>query len=161
MDNPFTQSKNKPAEEPKKKGFGGSLFGKHETQVSAVSANDISNQLNNLSRRLRTLEERYTNLRKNTQLTDQNIIQFNKNFNREITTQASDINDLRREFDDLREKARLIVKELVGCAKSEDVKTLERYVNLWDPIHFVQRTEVEKIVEDKIKDIIESKDLKE
>ncbi len=151
-------------EEPKKHGLGGSLFGKHETEVSPIALTDLSNQINNLSRRLRILEERYTNLRKNTQLTDQNILKISKDFQREISAATSDATDLRRDFLDLKDKVRLIVKELVECAKTEEVKVLERYINMWDPVKFITKNDVERIVEDKVNDILaseKSKDLKE
>lgn len=148
-----------PKEEPKKHGLGGSFFGKHETEISPISLTDISNQINNLSRRLRIMEERYTNLRRNTQLTDQNILRFNKDFQREISVASSDLSEMRRDFIDLRDKVRLIVRELVECAKTEDVKVLERYINMWDPIKFVTKEEVDKIVEDKIEEKLDEMDL--
>ena len=140
------------------------MFGKHETEVSPIALTDLSNQINNLSRRLRILEERYTNLRKNTQLTDQNILKISKDFQREISAATSDATDLRRDFLDLKDKVRLIVKELVECAKTEEVKVLERYINMWDPVKFITKNDVERIVEDKVNDILaseKSKDLKE
>ena len=165
MENPFTKKEDsgKDKEEPKKHGFGGSLFGKHEAEVPPTAMSDLSNQINNLSRRLRILEERHTNLRKNTQLTDQNLLKFNKDFHREISSLNSDLTDARREFSDLKDKVRLIVKELMECAKTEEVKILEKYINMWDPVRFVQRSEVDKIVEEKINDVLsqKSKDLKE
>lgn len=148
-----------PKEEPKKHGLGGSFFGKHETEISPISLIDISNQINNLSRRLRIMEERYTNLRRNTQLTDQNILRFNKDFQREISIASSDLSEMRRDFIDLRDKVRLIVRELVECAKTDDVKVLERYINMWDPIKFVTKEEVDKIVGDKIEEKLDEMDL--
>lgn len=148
-----------PKEEPKKHGLGGSFFGKHETELSPVALTDLSNQINNLSRRLRILEERYTNLRRNTQLTDQNILRFSKDFQRDISVASSDLSEMRRDFFDLRDKVRLIVKELVECAKTEEVKVLERYINMWDPMKFVTREEVDKIVEGKIEEKLDDMDL--
>ncbi|MBD3313965.1 hypothetical protein GF345_05980 [Candidatus Woesearchaeota archaeon] len=165
MENPFAKKEDsgKDKEEPKKHSFGGSLFGKHEADVPVTAMSDLSNQINNLSRRLRILEERYTNLRKNTQLTDQNLLKFNKDFHREASSLNSDLTDARREFSDLKDKVRLIVKELMECAKTEEVKILEKYINMWDPVKFVQRNEVDRIVEEKINEVLsqKSKDLKE
>ncbi|MCX8147525.1 MAG: hypothetical protein N3D84_03595 [Candidatus Woesearchaeota archaeon] len=139
-------------EEKKHIGFGGALFGKHETEVPSVNLMDISNQLNNLSRRLRILEERHTIIRKNAQLTDQTIIKLNKEIKNELSAIHSDFAELRRDFLDLKEKVKLIVKELIECAKTEDVKILEKYINIWDPIKFVTRSEVEKIVSDIVEE---------
>jgi hypothetical protein len=140
-------------EEPKKHGsISESLFGKHETGISPISVADLSNQLNNMSRRLRMLEERYASMRKNEELTDHNLLKINKGMQRENTVLTSDLTELRRDFIDLKEKVKLIVKELVDCAKTEDVKVLDRYINLWDPMKFVSKDEVAKIVEDKLEE---------
>jgi hypothetical protein len=45
---------------------------------SSADLAEISSNVNNVSRRLRILEERYSSLRKKTQLTDQNILNSNK-----------------------------------------------------------------------------------
>jgi predicted nucleic acid-binding Zn-ribbon protein len=115
---------------------------------------DLSMQLNNLSRRLRILEERYTSLRKKTQDTDQNILGLNKEVARESKLMHSELVDFRREFYDLRDKAKLIVKELKECAKTDEVKVLENYINLWEPVNFVTRREVERIVEQKVEELL-------
>lgn len=134
--------------------IGGSLFGKHETTAS-LNVADISNQINNLSRRLKMIEERYTGMRNKAQLTDQNMLEFNKEVNRNLKVTSSEMLDLRKDFNDLKEKTKLIVKELKDTAKSEDVKLIEKYVNLWEPINFATKNDVKRIVEEKINDLME------
>jgi len=135
--------------EPPKKHHG--LFGSKEAPaVPAAGMADLSSQLNNISRRLRVLEERYTNLRKKTQVSDQNMLKFNKTQSRELKAMDSEVVDFRREFLDLKDKIKLIVKELKDCAKSDQVMVLEKYINLWEPANFVTRNEVERIIEQKM-----------
>lgn len=132
--------------------IGGALFGRHESAPD-FQATDISNQMNNLSRRLKMIEERYTNIRNKTQMTDQNMLEFNKGTNRSLKTTNSELMELRKDFNDLKEKVKLIVKELKDTAKSDDLKLLEKYINLWEPVNFVTKNDVEKIVEEKISEI--------
>ena len=44
----------------------------------------------------------------------------------------------------------LIIKELQSVARKEEVKVLEKYINLWNPIKFVTSNEVEQIVNDAL-----------
>lgn len=125
-----------------------SLFGKHEHEAPSMSVSDLSNQINNISRRLRILEERYTNLKKDAQLTEQSLIKTTKEINRELKTNNSEMVDFRSEFLDLKDKVRLIVKELKACAKTEDVQTLQKYIDLWEPINFVTRNELNKNIKE-------------
>jgi len=133
---------------------GGSFFGKHE-ESQPFQVTDLSNQMNNLGRRLKMLEERHTTLRNTTQLTDQNVLEFSKDINRNLKMTHAELLELRKDFNDLKEKVKLIVKELKDTAKSDDVKLLERYINLWEPVNFVTKNDVDKIVEDKVAELMQ------
>jgi len=146
-----------PGEEKKHAGFFG---GKHD-EASAVSLSDLSMQLNNLSRRLRIMEERYTSMRKKVQDTDQSVLNLNREMAKELKVSHSEVVDFRREFYDLRDKVKLIVKELKECAKTDEVKVLENYINLWEPVNFVTKNEVERIVDDKVEERMQPQLLRE
>lgn len=146
---PFNQPEAGAAGEEKK--HAGLFGGKHDDGGS-VSLSDLSMQLNNVSRRLRILEERYTSLRKKTQATDQTVLDLNKETRAELKATHAEFVEFRREFYDLRDKVKLIVKELKECAKTDEVKILENYINLWEPVNFVTRNDVNKIVEEKIEE---------
>ena len=55
--------------------------------------------------------------------------------------------------DEMKQKFDLIGSELSDTAKRQDVIVLEKYINLWEPLNFVTRNEVEKL----INSIVESK----
>ena len=126
---------------PPKKHMG---FGKQQPQ--APEFGDINEDMNTLSRRLRLLEEGFANLRRFFQITEENIIAKNKHYSAEIKTIASDIMEIRKELAELRDKLSLVIRELQTVARREDVKVLEKYINLWNPIRFVTHNEVESII---------------
>ena len=121
-----------------------SLFGKRQVQTDFSA--EFSNQMSNLNQRLRILEERYTNLQRKTQVTDQNLLSNNRKFNQEIKTINSDINEIKASISEIDEKLRQIIKELQASARKEDMDILKRYIDLWDPSNFITRAEVEKIM---------------
>ena len=43
-----------------------------------------------------------------------------------------------------------LVKELQTAAKRDEVKVLEKYINLWNPVKFVTQNEVEQIVKEML-----------
>ncbi|MFH1510332.1 MAG: hypothetical protein ABIF10_01470 [Candidatus Woesearchaeota archaeon] len=130
------------AEEQKK-----GLFG-HEKKKD--SSPDILAEVNMIGRRLRVLEEQHTNLRRKMQVTDQNMLSYNKKNITEIRTVNMEINELRRTIEDVQSNILLIIKELRLCAKKEEVNVLQKYINMWEPVNFVTRLEVERIVEDSL-----------
>jgi len=133
-----------------------SIFARHEKEPTGTIS-DLSSQLINISRRLRILEERYLNLRKKTQVSDQNMLAIQKNVARELRATHDELLEFRRDFMDLKDKVKLIVRELKTSAKSDELEIIKKYVNLWEPINFVTRGEVDSIVERAVREKLEEK----
>ncbi|MFH1064869.1 MAG: hypothetical protein V1729_07325 [Candidatus Woesearchaeota archaeon] len=114
------------------------------------SVSDIAGEVNNLGRRMMVIEERYTNLRKKTQVTDQNMLNSNKKIMTEIQTMHSQLDDFKKQLDDIIEKMKIIVRELKECAKRQDVDVLQKYINIWEPINFVTRDTVTKMIAEQV-----------
>ena len=126
---------------------------KSGTQAYAVASWDDMppEDIGNLSRRLRLLEESFTNIRRALQVTEQNMLGKNKVFATEIRTLTSDIGDIKQEIAEIKEKIIEVVKELKESAKRDEVKVLEKYINFWNPVKFVTQNEVEDIVKQILK----------
>ncbi|MBI2647176.1 hypothetical protein HYW99_01750 [Candidatus Woesearchaeota archaeon] len=92
--------------------------GQHEDTNTA----SISNDVNILSRRLRLLEEGFTNLRRYFQMAEESMLAKNKHYTAEIRTLTSDIMEVRKEIQEIRDKMFLVIKELQTVARKEDVK---------------------------------------
>ena len=135
-----------PIPPPPKKHEGILKFGHAQQQQEAPDFSGMTVDINTLSRRLRLLEEGFTNLRRFFQVTEENMIAKNKHFSAEIKTLTSDINEIRKEIQELKDKLLLVIRELQTVARKEEVKVLEKYINLWNPIKFVSQNEVEQII---------------
>jgi predicted nucleic acid-binding Zn-ribbon protein len=122
-------------------------FFRKDTQIHP-DLKSFSEDISNLSRRLRLLEESFTNIRKALQVTEQNMLRKHKVFATDIRTLTSDIGDIKSEIAELRDKIIELIKELEGSAKRDEVKVLERYINFWNPVKFVTQNEVETIVKE-------------
>jgi len=120
-------------------------FGRAAPQ-QAADYSGITTDVNTISRRLKLLEEGFTNLRRFLQVTEENMIAKNKHYSAEIKTVASDINEIRKEMQEIKDKILLVIRELQTVSRKEEVKVLEKYINLWNPIKFVTQNEVEQII---------------
>ncbi len=125
----------------------GGLF-KKESKAEGVDFAAMINEINSLSRRVRIMEERYNNLRRKTQVTEQNMLLTHKKVMNEVRMMSEDMIEIKRDIMDVKDKVKLVIKELQSCAKKEDVDTLSKYINLWEPVNFVTRNEVEKLIRD-------------
>jgi hypothetical protein len=110
---------------------------------------EIARNINAFSRKMRLNEERIIGLRKKMQLIEHNMIEGHKKLLAEIKFLNKDVGDIKREFDELKDKVLGFGKELQRCAKKEDVDVLEKYINMWEPVNFVTRREVEKMINER------------
>lgn len=134
---------------PKKQG---GLFAPKPKQGLDLNKNmaDLAGELNNVSRRLMILEERYTSLRKKTQLTDQNMLENHKKLMTEMHATHEQVDDLRKDLNDTIDKMKIVVRELKECAKHNEVEVLQKYINLWQPINFITRDAATKLVKEEV-----------
>lgn len=146
-----------PFETPKKEEkHHSSFFSKHQVATPATNINELSTQISGISRRMRLIEERYITLRKKTQLSDQTMLGIQKEIHRNSSSLTEEMTELRKELNELRDTVRLIIKELKDCAKSDEVKILDNYINMWQPMDFVTKKEVARIIEEILNERLDS-----
>ena len=92
------------------------------------------------------LEDRNANLTRREQLTDQNLIEGTKKIHAEMRSHTDELQELRQKLHEIEEKIGLIIREFQNVPRKEDMKVLEKYVTLWNPMDFITRTQVERIV---------------
>jgi predicted nucleic acid-binding Zn-ribbon protein len=115
----------------------------------------IAGIISDLDRRLRVLEERYSNLRKKIQLTDQNIIESDRSFGKELRTFNDEILSLKRNVSDFDEKIVAFDSEMDNVAQKTDLKIVEKYLAMWSPQTFVTRKELKEYLKSKNIKLIE------
>jgi DNA repair exonuclease SbcCD ATPase subunit len=128
-----------------------SLFPRQRPKPPPIApVEDVSGRLNDLTSRLRVYEGRYSELRKNLVVIEQNMLSHYKKTNRELKDIYSEVSELRRQITEIQDNVTKIVKELGLLATKSDVKVLKRIIDYLDPIKFVRIDQVEKIVRDII-----------
>ena len=101
-----------------------------------------------ITRRSRMLEERYSNLERRSQIMEENMIEHNRKLSSEIRLINDDVAELKKVISDLNEKMHYLTTELQDFARKEDVLTIKKYLDYWDPLKFVTQNQVEKIVKE-------------
>ncbi|HYD03290.1 MAG TPA: hypothetical protein VEC16_03235 [Alphaproteobacteria bacterium] len=118
----------------------------------------ISGMISDLDRRLRVLEERYSNLRKKMQLTDQNLIDSEKGFHKEVRVFNEEILDLKRNISDFDEKVTIFGNEMGNVANKTELKVIEKYLAMWNPTMFVTRKELRQYLENNRMKIVKDEE---
>ena len=127
-------------EQPKKKL---NLFGKPK-QPEPAKGPDVGMELTSINGRLRLMEERLNNLNRKIEIEESNKIESNKKLNVEFKTLNSEITELKRSIEKINETISIITRELPNLAAKDELDVLKKYIELWEPVNFVTRNELEK-----------------
>ncbi len=119
-------------------------------QEKAREDSNIVEELENNITRLRVLNERYTNLQTELKVIEENMIKKNKKLIIDIKTLTSDLNEMKKEINEIKDTVLRIIKEFQGFAKKEDVRVLEKYIEMWEPVNFVTHKEIDDIINEKL-----------
>jgi len=69
----------------------------------------------------------------------------------EIRTINEDVKEIKSDLSTIRDITKNTVKELEFFARKENLKVLEKYINLWNPLNFVTKEEVLELIKIKKK----------
>lgn len=126
-----------------------------EQNNKSTTEEDTANMLKDVMRRLRQLEERYNNMRKSMQVTEQNMLKQSKKNTEDKQNLQTDITELKKHVRNMGEELKIATKELSDSAKKNDVKVLEKYISFWEPLTYVTRKELQKEVHNIVKKELE------
>jgi hypothetical protein len=127
------------------------------TGLDMKNAND---QISNITRRLKLLEERLIALKSKSTMLEENEMAEKKVVEKQIKDLSTQIKDVKMSVSQVRDDVLLIIKELQTLAKKDKVDMLEKYIEIWSPINYVSQNEVQKLVRDTVEDALKDMNLK-
>ena len=125
-------------------------LGLKKKRVEPAIPMELQERMNNMDRRIRILEDRYSNLKRGMQFADTNIIRNKQELTKEAKALDAEVNEIQQTIHELNDKIGEIMKELQTCAKLADLKVLEKYVDMWQPVKFITREQAIKFIEEKL-----------
>ena len=117
--------------------------------VATQETSDSSQVLAELTNRLRVLESKQSLFNEKLLMVNQNIIEEYKKFNNDIKAIKAEMTDMKKDMQNVKNIVKHLSEEAANFARKDTVKVLEKYINLWNPLRFVTREEVEKIIDQK------------
>lgn len=114
------------------------------TQSPAMDG--VSRSLAEIASSIRILEDRYLNLRRKSQLTDQAIIELQKDYYKEKKHLNQELLESKIQLQELTDELKIMQGELKDTVKQKDLKVINTYLDFWEPLQFVTRKEIEKLI---------------
>jgi hypothetical protein len=113
-----------------------------ETDISAVFA-DFNREITDIEENLRLLKERVLVL-------SRTVLSQGERLGKEILSLKESISSIRNDLDRQREGFEHIVRESSELVRKEELKSLERYMKMFEPLKFATEDDVRRIVRDML-----------
>lgn len=96
------------------------------------------------------LESKVNNLLREVDLIKNDLLKKQNEQKIDLKTVNSDLLELQHQQEKTAEKMDLIIQEIKKTAGIEEVMTIKKYLELWNPVNFVTQRDLERAVENKL-----------
>jgi len=107
---------------------------------------DFGQVVNELTNRIRILEAKQSLFSEKLLVMNQNMIEEYKRIVEDNKKLNLTIDVLNEDIGNMKNVMRHLTQEASNFAKKEDVKVLEKYINLWNPLNFVTENDVLRMI---------------
>lgn len=114
--------------------------------VEDQTVNTLIGRVNDLTKRLRVLEEEFASNQERMEDLIQSFMKRNSAVEKKLNEQSASFSSLIRDVVAVKKELKAIKKEMVKFAPNEKLEELEGFINLLSPMEAVTRDEVRKIV---------------
>ncbi len=112
---------------------------------------EVMNTIDSTNKRLKLCEERITLLSRKVELIEQNLLNFERKINNNIKVINDELDEFRRDINEIKKVLSKMNDEMKTFAKKELVTTIQKYLDLWNPVKFVTLEELNNILNEKLK----------
>ena len=99
--------------------------------------------------RIRVLENKYNTVNEHLLMINQNMIEEYKKMIEEMKAIDTELKQAKQDIFNIKETVKKMVRETEIFARKDELKVLEKYINLWNPINFVTQEDLDKILKSK------------
>ncbi len=137
------------------------IFGGGDEKLQSEFKEKVDTQtkaLLGMVQRQKDLESSIDLLDEKIELLDHNSIKNFKKVNQDMKNIKSDLRELKSEIEIIKEFNDKVKKQLKLMSTRDEVAKLEKYIDLWNPMNFITREELEEFhqkVKDDLQNIVE------
>ncbi|MCW1301208.1 MAG: hypothetical protein QW507_02505 [Candidatus Nanoarchaeia archaeon] len=106
----------------------------------------VSGKIAELNERLRMLETRVQQLRENQRLLSENLLSKTEELKAMIRDLNFRMEEMKGQVKAMQEAVKAFSKEIENVARVQDIKVLEKYINLLDPTRFLTKDEALRLI---------------
>ena len=120
----------------------GLSFGQKKPSQADVIEKQVGTQIADIAGRVKIVEERIDTLRTHVGLIDNSLIEKHKTTVAKLNNLRDSMRSLRSDLDEVKDFSERIAKRMEALASKEQVKVLERYIDMWQPLKYIKNSEL-------------------
>ena len=105
-----------------------------------------------LTNRLRVLESKNSLLSERLLVVNQNMIAEYKKLLKEIRDNDEEMRVIKNDLNNIKNILKHLTGEASNFARKDEIKLLEKYIKLWNPLNFVSESDVKSIIERELRE---------
>jgi hypothetical protein len=113
----------------------------------------ISALLSEFGTRLNEIEEKQRLIKDRILLVGENLISTKEEYDKEISSFKKQITEINSEIKTISQTNKRVIEELENFARRTELEIVERQLKMFQPLKFTTSRDVEKIINEKIKNI--------
>jgi len=120
--------------------------------VEQIDANAV---LSNFSTKIKDLEERQTLLKEKSLLLGQSFLKQEEDMTKDMSEVKDEVKELRLDIERLKEGVQHLSQESENFSRREELRRVEKYMKIWEPLKFVKVDEVKKLINEALENFEE------
>jgi hypothetical protein len=112
---------------------------------------DMGQVMGELVNRVRILESKQSLFAEKLLIMNENMLEEYKKMMDEVKKVNSQVVALKDDIGNMQNIMRHLTQEASGFAKQDDLKVLEKYINVWNPLNFVTEKDVLRLMGKEVK----------
>lgn len=106
---------------------------------------------NDVSTRIRDLEERNKIIKERTHIVSKNLIDFKEEVKQDLSVLKQKTTKMQQELDKLKSITNALINETGKYIKKEEIHRFERMLKDFQPLEFVRMKDLDNMIEEKLK----------
>ena len=119
--------------------------------VAGEDVGEISALLAEFNTKIKDIEERHDMLKERLLLLSQSFLKTEERAGKELAILREEFKEMRLDLDRIKENVQQIIRDSSEFARRDELKILERYMKIWEPLKFVKEDDVKKMINEKLK----------
>ncbi len=107
--------------------------------------------LTDINTKLQDLDEKNSMLKERVLLLGQSFLKQEESLTKDIALLKDEFADLKNELERTKEAINHIIHESENFARKEELRTLDRYMKIWEPLKFVKEDDVRRMISEAMK----------